>query len=211
MASAAHAGIIAIFDTGVNVSGVPLANGTLGDPHYTLFSVPAGGITALVVRSTGVPIPPWLVADTFSAWIAPNAASFNSPPGNYDYRTTFDLTGFAPDTATLIGKWAMDNSGVNILINGHPTGIAVPALDPLNLNVTQPFQQFNSFSIHSGFVAGLNTLDFIVNNFNNNGANPTGLRVEVTGTAFTPEPGSLVLFGAGFAALCLLRRRLRVN
>lgn len=40
------------------------------------------------------------------------------------------------------------------------------------------------FTINSGFVAGVNTLDFVVTN---TGAGPTGLRVDLSGTA---SPGS---------------------
>jgi PEP-CTERM motif len=193
LASAAHAGSITIFNTGVNASGTPLLDGTVGDPHYTLFTVP-GGTTDLLVRT-------WVGDNALSAWIGPNnnAQAFG-PPGIYDYRTTFDLTGLVPGTATLLGRWSMDDLGVDILINGVSTGNTAP--DP-------GFTGFFSFSINSGFVAGVNTLDFVVNNDDVEGANPTGLRVEVSGTAAaTPEPASLVLFGAGFAGLCMFRRRL---
>jgi hypothetical protein len=45
-----------------------------------------------------------------------------------------------------------------------------------------------------------------------NGVNPGASNFAFTvGATATPEPGSLALFGAGFAALCLFRRRLRVN
>jgi len=207
MASVAHAGVIPIFDTGVNTLGIPLANGTVGDPHYLLISVPSGTTILRVRRSVGssptFPIPPWLGDDALSTWIGPSSDnSLDGPPGTYDFRTTFNLTGFAPDTARLIGQWAADNSGV-ILINGVATGS--PSLG---------FAAFTNFSINSGFIAGVNTLDFIVTNGPSTDGtlvNPVGLRVEVTGTAFTPEPGSLVLFGAGFAVLCMFRRRLRVN
>jgi PEP-CTERM motif len=45
-----------------------------------------------------------------------------------------------------------------------------------------------------------------------NGVNPGASNFAFTvGATATPEPGSLALFGAGFAALCLFRRRLRVS
>jgi hypothetical protein len=203
MASAANAAAITIFNTGVNASGTPLANGTIGDPHYILLTVPSG-TTGLQVRTSagGFPIPPWVGDDTVSAWIGPNNdTALDGPVGAYDYRTTFDLTGFAPGSASLAGLWAADNEGLGILINSVSTGNTLPS--------ATSFEAFTPFSITSGFVAGVNTLDFLVNN----DGGPTGLRVEISGTATavgsaTPEPASFALFGAGFAGLCMFRRRL---
>src|SRR5262249_46915482 len=98
---------------------------------------------------------------------------------------------------SISGLWAQDNSGVDILINGVSTG-----------QLGGGFGGFTAFAINSGFVAGTNTIDFIVNN----GGGPTGLRVEMTGSASPvtggiPEPASLVLMGAGLAAFALYRRR----
>jgi len=216
VASVANAAPIMIFNTGTLFNGVVAPGGTIGDPHYTLVSVP-GGSTSILVRTAGAfPIPPWIGNDALSAWIGPNNDnSLDGPPGNYDYRTTFDLTGLVPSTASLIGAWAMDNSGVSILLNGVATGITRP--DPSLTGA--PFMSFGNFSITSGFVAGVNTLDFIINNDRVNGGtspNPTGLRVEISGTAASdlepgptasvPEPASLVLFGVGFAGVYLLGR-----
>src|SRR5262249_33497449 len=70
------------------------------------------------------------------------------------------------------------------------------------------FFGFTGFAINSGFVFGTTTIVFIINN----GGAPTGLRVEMTGTASpvtggVPEPASLVLMGAGLAGFALYRRR----
>ena len=172
LAGAAHAGTIEIFNTGVNGSGVPLIDGTVGDPHYTLIVVPSGSTTDIRVRTSagGYPVVgAWIGDDSISAWIGPNNdPSLNGPDIFYTYRTTFDLSGFDPATASLTGQWAADNELSNILLNDVPTG-----------KTAGGFNSWSSFTISSGFVAGVNTLDFIVNN----GGGPTGLRVEVTGTA----------------------------
>src|SRR5207249_2044082 len=81
--------------------------------------------------------------------------------------TTFDLTGFTPTTAVLTGQFAADNS-VTIKLNGNTVGPTAPAFDT-----------WTSFTINTGFVSGINTLDFIVNNV----SGPTGLRVDISGTA----------------------------
>jgi len=41
-----------LFNTGVDSAGTPLANGTVGDPHYTLISAPAGAVTDIRVRTS---------------------------------------------------------------------------------------------------------------------------------------------------------------
>ena len=67
--------------------------------------------------------------------------------------------------------------------------------------------------MNSGFLDGVNTLDFVVENSNLFG--PTGLRVEMTGTADAaavpggvPEPATWAMMLMGFGGLgALLRRR----
>jgi hypothetical protein len=209
LSCAAHASTIAIFNTGVvDGSGILLANGAV-DPHYLLTSVPGGTTGIQVLTSTAGYPSSWLGVDSssVSAWIGPNTFVSDGPAGDYNYRTTFDLTGLDPATASLIGQWSTDNTGVDILINGVSTGITAtgPAGTP-----EASFTQWTTFSIGSGFVGGVNTLDFIVNNQSATGANPTGLRVEISGNAAAaPEPASFVLIGAGLLALSRLRRRVR--
>src|SRR5262245_22218678 len=88
----AQASPIAVFNTGVNAGGAVLPNGTVGDPHYTLITVP-GGTTELRIGTdaNGYPVgTSWLGDNSLSRWIGPNSdAEFNGPAGIYEYRTVF--------------------------------------------------------------------------------------------------------------------------
>ncbi len=217
---AANAGLISsLFSTGVDDNGVPLADrsigaGAIADPHYSLFSVPAGGTTQIDVYTFNQGH--WISGDAKSTWIAPNSTAPGfvqaGLEGNYDYRTTFNLTGFDPATASITGKWAADNHGFDILINGHSTG------NTTETTTSDSFTFLHDFSISSNFGAAINTLDFLVNNSNGPGPNPTGLRVEIlnatadttAGSTAVPEPSSLVFFSSflGVAGLIWFRNRL---
>jgi hypothetical protein len=194
--------ITTLFNTGVDASGTPLPDGTVGDPHYSLVSVPAGTTDVRVRTSAGgFPIPPYFGDDSLSAWIGPNNDNqVDGVNGLFDYRTTFSLAGFNPGSAMITGGWSTDNDGVKILLNGVDTGNPGTAYNQFQLG-------FASFTITSGFTGGTNTLDFIVNN----GGGPTALRTEMTGTASVggvPEPATWGLMIVGFGGMgAVLRRR----
>ena len=197
LAPAAHAVAIALSNTGLGAEGS-------AEPNYTLTSSPCasascGGV--FVAITDGYPIPPWIANNAASKWIKPQGGAVDDDPdGDYTYRTTFDLTGLDPTTASITGQWATDNAGGDILVNGISTGYATGI---------QSYLAFSAFSISGGFVAGLNTLDFLVNNDPCPCNNPSGLRVEMTGTAAAvPEPSTLLLMGAGVLVLLGRSRRL---
>ena len=187
--------IPSLFNTGFGVDGRELSDSAV-DPHYTLVSVPTNsgaGFLSFVTRSDRFPLSTqpggWLLDDATSKWISPTAdqstyVGITSPAlGYYVYRTYFNLSSFVPRTAQISGRWSTDNFGLDILLNGTSTGFTHD--DP---NVQ--FHAFSGFSINSGFVDGVNTLDFVVSNPGDPGIiNPTGLRVEMTGSADLPLPG----------------------
>ena len=192
--SKASAVAITIFNTGVDALKNPLGDG-LVDPHYNLIAsddVAFPGPNALVVNSAPVPLG-WLGSSISSKWIAPRAdqsVTGGNALGSYIYRTTFDLTGTNPATASLSGNWATDNIGV-VFLNGVYAGVT---------NLAGP-SVYTAFNINSGFSAGVNTLDFLVVN-NGTSANPTGLRVEISGSVNIPEPATAVLASLAMLGLC---------
>lgn len=191
--------ITTLFNTGVDSSGTPLPHGTVGDPHYTLTSVPSGSSSDIrvITSAGGYPIGPYIGDNALSAWIGPNNDDdLNGPVGSYIYHTTFDLTGFNPSTASITGGWTTDNNGLDILINGTSLGFTT--------SFTAFSSGFSPFTVSSGFVAGINTLDFVVNN----GGGPTALRVEMTGIASPiPEPETYVMLLAGLGLLGFMAHR----
>lgn len=177
------AAIPGLFNTGVDAKGALLASGAV-DPHYRIVqsvdpSFP--GPNAYVVVEAW-PIPPWVANGPGSKWIAPQAdQSGGNRSGDYVYRLQFDLTGLDPTTATISGKWTSDNTGTGIRLNGVNLGFSNDG----DFSVLA-----TPFSITSGFVDGTNTLDFVVNNAPADN-NPTGLRVELSGSAEPlPPPGT---------------------
>lgn len=178
--------ISTLFSTGLDANGQPLP-AQAEDPHYRLVLVPdpadpeAAGLETNAPTSTlrpGFPVGPWIAESAVSRWIAPKAdQSGGSDPGDYLYRTTFDLTGLDPATARIVGRWTSDNMGRDIVLNGASLGISQGG----------DFGTFADFEITTGFVDGTNVLDFVINNAPP-GVNPTGLRVEIT-RATADKPG----------------------
>jgi hypothetical protein len=174
----------ALTNTGINTIGGLLANHTV-DPHYLLGPVPApppGGYTSPnSLVETG--LWPWLELPAYaSQWIAPNTLAppnfylNTDPSGYYVYTNRFTLpAGLNPATASITGRWAADDGGAALYLNGAPTGNTIPI---------SGWNHWTPFVINSNFVTGVNTLLFIVTNAAAYGHSPTGLRVEfLTATA----------------------------
>ncbi len=169
-----------VFGTGVDADGKLLPPGAV-DPHYTL-TLSADpdfpGPDAIVVND-GWPIQSgvWVLNGPDSKWIAPQAAQgTGNAEGDYIYSTTFDLTGFDVSKVSLVGAWAVDNTGTDIVVNGTSTGIT-----------SGGFASMTPFTITNGLVAGKNTLEFKVNNAPAT-PNPTALRVDLKAVVATEVP-----------------------
>jgi len=198
MLSATPIPIPGLYSTGTS------GEGTI-DPYYWLAASPYGSLPLYVVVTDGFPIPPWVANDGSSRWISRTANAQTDAVGLYTFRTTFDLTGFNPATANIAGQWSSDNSA-QIWLNGVFTGV--------ELSYEQSYRSLHNFILSGGFQPGVNTLDFVVNNWNCpgcNGSNPTGLRVNIVSAVAepVPEPTTYALLGAGLILLGILAKRMR--
>jgi hypothetical protein len=173
-----------VFNTGVDETNQWLSGGQI-DSHYRLVSSPDPffpGPDALVMHNGAFPLlANYFTNGLFSSWISPRT---NSSPGNsngyYFYRTAFIIDTADPAHAQINGKWASDNEGIDIRLNGVSLGISN--------NVSAAFTGFVPFTITNGFIAGSNTIDFVISNGPATG--PTALRVEMAGAGRPLAPAA---------------------
>jgi hypothetical protein len=164
-------------NTGIGSDGLPQANGAIS-PFWTLMENPDSEASTVWVANDNVfPISTgdWMASTADSKWVSPRAAAgdANIAGGTYRYRITFDLAGRDPDTVLIEGRWATDDNGAAVLVNG----------EPVSVSLSSGFKDWTKFVITSEtatFQTGENTLDFDVRN---QAAGPTGLRVEFTATS----------------------------
>ncbi len=194
MNSGAMAASIQLYNTGVNGGGGLLGDAAV-DSHYSVIAAPGPYTTAYTGNGVGLP-GGWMAEGPASRWIG--VTSFMGewrPTGTYTFRTSFDLTGLNPSSASISLSIASDNN-CDVFLNGVHTGITTPFAG---------FSSFSAYSINSGFLPGINTLDFSVYEL---GSTPSGLRVQLTGTAnVVPEPTSVTLIGLCGMMLFALRRK----
>jgi hypothetical protein len=189
----AYRAIPGITGTGVGLNGQLLAQGEI-DPHFIIGSSPDPdfqGPNAIVVND-GWPIQPgvWLPNGPNSKWIAPQANQGGTGGGNlggaYTYQTSFDLTGYDLSKVQLVGGWAADDGSIDILVNGISTGLA-----------NGGFGGLTAFVITNNLVAGVNTIDFQINNSPGTGPNPTGIRVDLKGLVPIDQQPTLQITRSG--------------
>ncbi len=204
----AQANSITLFNTGLDGTGNVLSGGSI-DSHWTLFASPDSGFPGpdVYVANDVYPIgTAWIANTSTSKWVAPRSDVNNDlAPGVYTYRTTFDLTGLDPATASITGQYCPDNTITDVIINGTSTGIS-----------GGNFLAWVPFSINSGFVSGTNTVDFVLDNSgwpDQASRSVSGFRAELTGTASTaapvPEPSGILAFLCGAGSLVGIRLRRR--
>jgi hypothetical protein len=181
---------VPVFPTGQDSLGNRLAGG-VADPHYFTLQ---GSSQAVVLSDancfnggSGIG---WPEPTTGGKWI--NYADTWNTNGPHTFRTTFDLTGLDPATASLDLVWTGDND-TEIVLNGIDTGIGIGNLG---------YQTLHGNTIASGFVSGINTLDFYVSDMDT----WDGLLVSEISVTATPEPSTITLLLAGIASLLAFAR-----
>lgn len=187
-----------VYNTGLGVGGValPAGDGQI-DANYVVVSSNIGSIAPGTHAMTYYN--PAYLPDGPLSRIVNATGDGNGATGEVTtFETTFDLSGYNPATATISGQALFDNFGT-ISLNGNAIGGTITGFGTLT-----PFGTNAKF-----FVAGINHLDFTLNNISGPDAfQVAGLTVTaapVTGTV--PEPTSWALMVGGFALVGAASRR----
>ena len=95
---------------------------------------------------------------------------------------------FYPATVAISGRWSTDNFGDDIILNGVSTG-----------QTKGGFTTWGPFSLNSGFIAGVNTIDFVIRDV----GVISGFRAEFLSAegVLIPLPPAIVLFSFGLAGI----------
>jgi hypothetical protein len=125
----------------------------------------------------------------------------------YDYSTTFDLTGLLLNTVEVKGFFSADNQALGLFLNG----IMIPGTTVLGTPPGFGFQVLTPFDLKTGFVGGVNILSLHTLNMNTGNPDPSGALVQASGTgiAAIPEPATLAVVASGLTLLGVVYKRRR--
>jgi hypothetical protein len=198
---AALAAPITVHNTGVDSTDTLVAMGAQ-TTFWTLLSAPVGATEAVGSDPFRFSHPAYVADSLESAWVSQAASGSASVGGIYVYELLVDLTGFDLSSVFITGAFSTDNDGF-IRVNGGAAAATTGFAD---------FGSLHAFTLDSGFLAGVNSIQVGVNN----GGNPTAFRVEFSEASGTPvdptavpEPATLLLVGSGVAGIIARRRRQR--
>lgn len=197
-AVSAQAGVSGLTNTGVDLGKnlVDQAWSIVGGASVPALSYPS----AVYADSTnGVfPIGYWTPNTMTSKWDTPfNPLNSNTDPsvnGVYTYQTQFTVTNRPAAANALSFEFAADNEVAWIRLNGH-TFYEGPT------DGSSQFWSFTPVTASNLLEKGLNTLQFEVINYPQNGGNPSGLNVQFTSVSGVPEPSTWMMLLLGFAGL----------
>jgi hypothetical protein len=191
--------------TGVNAAGTPLADGS-SDPFWTI-SVQGGPSTPAIVLFPAGQCCGMETANTSVAkWIS-DVTGPTSPATGWGVgptavlQRTFDLTGYSLPTVSFTGNWRAADNLIGLLLNGNLIASTGGAF-------TSNWDTDHPFSVTTGFLPGLNTIEVQANSVNSlwDGLYLAGtVSGQVVGTV--PEPATVALMATGLLALAGVMRR----
>jgi hypothetical protein len=206
-ASGAHA---AIYDTGLDRNG-HATNGAI-DVHWTVAQVGGsfrdnfgelGFLTSYIATvKPSFPFNDWAHPIGTSNWIVPTfgGASVSLDPNRDGFYLYSQLFSVAANT-TITGKFLADNDVTNISLFD---------LNTLKLTTIYEGTGEGGFKTPTSFSLGTLTddhyiLSFLVDNFAQNGGNPSGL--DVSFSSAVPEPSTWAMMILGFFGISLMAYR----
>lgn len=190
--SVAHVTVGAVFSevykTGFDANNVEVTDSEV-EAHYKLLEsadVSNYGPDAWVSTDTAEPVASgaYNYNDANSRWIFYNPNPNCTVRGSYTYRLSFLLDSAQPAGASLAGT-VLTAGPLTLLLNGQPTGVVNPA------TAVNSTRNSFSFTLTNGFVVGLNTLDFVVDDTSGSWGTYNGLRVSaLRGVGFALPAGA---------------------
>lgn len=191
------------------------AAGPLGaaDPVWTVAAGHGGFNDGLSRFNTILSTTPYGTAYHYADYgtlpfISNNSAGSNGGIGQYMYfvfRQTFDLTGYDASTADLKFQWGSDDVPSTGAVGWVP-GFSLNGSALTGFGTSGAYALGNEVNLNSGFVSGLNTLDFYIEG---NGLTD-GLGLATVSfsalTAPVPEPQTYAMLLAGLGLLGFMAR-----
>jgi len=198
---------LGVFDSGVDDSGAALGIGE-ADAHYTVwFEDMTGKAEPALTRK---PQPGWAPASG-NRWDTVPTPGIDGRVGAglFTYQTTFDMPAQAdPTTASIVGQWAAAGDNAN---TGQDSVLStVVRLNGVDMGSGGASGVLTDFSIDSGFVAGENILQFLIElGPAGAGVIDTGLLVDISeaSVSVVPLPAAVWLFGAAAIGLGIVGGR----
>lgn len=176
--------IAGLFNSGTDNTHAVLPYGQI-DPHIFIVDRTdhIAGSSAYVILD---PAGSWLPNDSISRWISARPRGADAVNSSWTYRVQFNLSGYDVASVRLKIRVASDNSIDWTRLNGNDIGFATPF---------EGFHDWNNLVLTNGFVSGMNSLDFRLEDF----GYISGFRIEISGTAI-PTTGTGLFLDDGLVA-----------